>query len=152
MQCKSCGAKTVEGWDGAPMEFCENCEATRSGALVGKKLKSGENNKYHAAVVFNKLLVGIYLLVALMFVASFVSDGVAESIGSRMTGYDAIKVALISGLMALLHYVVAWGVKNEKPLAVAFTLLVSFLCLLWFPIGTVIGGVVIYSIVKSWRF
>lgn len=134
------------------MEFCKDCEPNQSGVLVGKTLESGNNDKYPAAVVFNKLFVGIYLLAALMCVASFVSDGVAESIGSRMTGYDAIKGALIGGLMALLHYVVALGVKNEKPLAVAFTLLVSFLCLLWFPVGTVIGGVVIYSIVKSWRF
>ncbi|MQX53037.1 hypothetical protein [Alcanivorax sediminis] len=152
MQCKSCGAETVEGWGGTPMEFCKECEPNQSGVAVSENLKSGSKDKFHAAIVFNKLLFGIYLLVTLMLLASFFSDGVAESIGSGMTDYDAIKGALIGGLMALLHYVVVLGIKKEKPLAVAFTLLVSFLCLLWFPIGTVVGGVVIYSIVKNWRF
>lgn len=152
MKCKYCGAETVEGWGGTPMEFCENCESNQSGVLVGEKLENGNNDKFHAAIVFNKLFFGIYLLVVLMLVASSASEDVAEIIGSGITGYDAIKAALIGGLMALLHFFVALGLKKEKPLAVAFTLLVSFLCLPFFPIGTVVGAVVIYSIVKNWHF
>jgi len=152
MKCKSCGAETVEGWEGIPLEFCEDCEKNRSEAVVSKNIKSGGNDKYRAAIVFNKLFFVIYILAVLGFVASFASDEIAQSIGSGVTGYDAIKAALIGSLMALLHYVVVLGIKKEKSLAVLFTLIVSFLCLPLFPIGTVIGGVVIYSIVKNWHF
>lgn len=62
----------------------------------------------------------------------------------------AFIVALIVGAIVLLHAVLAAGARNRNEVAKFGSVVVGALMLFAFPIGTIVGGFLIYNGVQNW--
>ncbi len=62
----------------------------------------------------------------------------------------ALVVAIIVGAIVLLHAALAAGARNRNEVAKFGSVAVGVLMLFGFPIGTIVGGFLIYNGVQNW--
>ena len=142
MSCIKCGAVTETGWDGKAMDHCRDCYKPDDIAAEVKTKK--QSHKYAVGIWLHR---AIAVLIAIIAVVFFAVDNITDSIDLNIPKYQ---VGLVFLVFFALHILTAIGLKKHNMIAVLYSLLVGFLLLFAFPIGTVIGGLLIFSIVKTW--
>ncbi len=139
MECQQCGVPVQSGW---VQDLCPACTQKR---LDSKGAGAKPYVKYRVAIGIHKLLCVIHLFLVVSVVASLTLNLASAD---RLEWWMAAFVLGLAGL----HYWIARGLLNERAWAAGLALLCAGLLLLAFPLGTLLGALSIYSIVKTWYF
>jgi len=97
----------------------------------------------HADTTANihRAIAWIYGVIGVLFA------GIAASVsGATAAGV----IALIIGAIVALHAALAAGARNRNDVAKVGSVIVGVLMLAGFPIGTIVGGYLIYNAVQDW--
>jgi hypothetical protein len=70
--------------------------------------------------------------------------------GGRSGGLAAIGIGLFFGAIVALHAALSVGARNRSEIAKFGSVVVGVLMLIGFPIGTIVGGFLIYNGVQNW--
>ena len=70
-------------------------------------------------------------------------------VGREATGV-AVGIVLVVGVVVGLHVLLSVGARNRNEVAKFGSVIVGVLMLLGFPIGTIVGGMLIYNGVQNW--
>ena len=65
-------------------------------------------------------------------------------------GAEVLAVGSVFGVIAGLHAALAAGARRRSGIAKLGSFIVGLLMLLAFPIGTIVGGILIYNAVQDW--
>ena len=147
MNCIKCGIKTVLGWDGSPMEFCQECSKESGNDDSVGKTKQSPKFKYRIAIIIHKLIGLIYIIFAVLAFLNVVVSYFIDYMEFNMKVLYGIPIII---LLVFFHKVISKGLEKEKVWAGILSILVGIILLAGFPLGTIVGIILIFSIVKFW--
>lgn len=105
--------------------------------------------KYHIAIGIHKLFTILYMLFAALCVLSVLI--------SYFTDLGEFNINVLYGIpfiaiISYIHFKLFKGLEHEATWAGVLSLIIGVLLLAAFPIGTLLGLILIISIVKQWYF
>ncbi|MCK9684519.1 hypothetical protein [Scleromatobacter humisilvae] len=96
----------------------------------------------------HRTIAWIYGVLGLLIVAVFAFASMG-SVREHEWG-AAAAVALFFGAVVALHAALAVGARNRNGIAKTGSVIVGVLMLFGFPIGTIVGGLLIYNSTQNW--
>jgi hypothetical protein len=143
--CELCGAATPIGWDEKPLAVCQACSKN-------SKTKNEKNTKETIPEYKYRTAIKIHYFISVICI--FISISIIIIKATTTIELENLNTYTIAAFLAIsaMHYITAQKLKTENTIAVLISILTGVILLLMIPIGTVIGIILIYSFIKSWRF
>lgn len=143
--CKECGNE-YENF----ATYCNECNLDLDeGNSVSKGKKLTDNTKVALGIAKNNIIKSHQVLA---FIQVIFIIFISYTILSRDQSLSNIVLVLMLSLFPIAHIIISRGIKSDKSWAHTASTIVGFLIILGFPIGTIIGFIILRNVFKKeWK-